>query len=167
MRDNYVKEKKMKKTLLEILHDEVKPALGCTGPISVAFATAEARRIIGGTPKSIKIIIDMNTYKNSIAVVTPGTPFLGVLEPACVGAFYGNAEKGMEVLKDMISPDEDFIRKFAIVDAYGVNARQGSVVTVDIKFGLLDACDFTFEDKFVFGLRTGGEQQGRQREQQA
>lgn len=107
----------MKKTLLEILHDEVKPALGCTGPISVAFATAEARRIIGGTPKSIKIIIDMNTYKNSIAVVTPGTPFRGVLEPACVGAFYGNAEKGMEVLKDMISPDEDFIRKFAIENA--------------------------------------------------
>lgn len=107
----------MKKTLLEILHDEVKPALGCTGPISVAFATAEARRIIGGTPKSIKIIVDMNTYKNSIAVVTPGTPFRGVLEPACVGAFYGNAEKGMEVLKDMISPDEDFIRKFAIENA--------------------------------------------------
>lgn len=107
----------MKKTLLEILHDEVKPALGCTGPISVAFAAAEAHRIIGGTPKSVKIITDMNTYKNSIAVVTPGTSFRGVLEPACVGAFYGNAEKGMEVLADMVDPDENFIKKFAIENA--------------------------------------------------
>lgn len=103
----------MKKELLAILRDEVKPALGCTGPICVAFAAAAARQAVGGTPKAVKIISDMNTYKNSIAVVTPGTSFTGVLEPACVGAFYGNADLGMEVLKEMKNPDEDFIRAFA------------------------------------------------------
>ncbi|MFQ8767192.1 MAG: serine dehydratase subunit alpha family protein [Oscillospiraceae bacterium] len=55
----------------------------------------------------------MNTYKNSIAVVTPGTSFMGVLEPTCVGAFYGDADLGLEVLKSMKDPDEAFIREFA------------------------------------------------------
>ena len=103
----------MKKELLSILRAEVAPALGCTGPISVAFAGAAARQAVGGTPKHIKLISDMNTYKNSIAVVTPGTSFMGVLEPTCVGAFYGDADLGLEVLKSMKDPDEAFIREFA------------------------------------------------------
>ena len=103
----------MKRELLEILRNEVSPALGCTGPISVAFAAAAAREAVGGRPKRISILSDMNTYKNSIAVVTPGTTFTGVLEPACVGAFYGDASLGLEVLKSMESPDEAFIRSFA------------------------------------------------------
>ena len=70
----------------------------------------------------------------------------------------GLREIGIEKRQHSRRSELAFIREFAIVDAYGVNARQGSVVTVDIKFGLLDACDFTFEDKLVFGLRTGGEQ---------
>lgn len=103
----------MKKELLPILRAEVAPALGCTGPISVAFAGAAARQAVGGTPKHVKLLSDMNTYKNSIAVVTPGTSFMGVLEPTCVGAFYGDAALGLEVLKTMDGLDEDFIRNFA------------------------------------------------------
>lgn len=103
----------MKQELLGILRAEVGPALGCTGPISVAFAAAAAREAVGGTPKRVSIVSDMNTYKNSIAVVTPGTSFRGILEPACVGAFYGDAGLGLEVLKTMKDPDEDMIRAFA------------------------------------------------------
>lgn len=99
--------------LLEILRSEVKPALGCTGPISVAFAAAAAKDAVGGTPKSVRVLMDKDTYKNSIAVVTPGTSFMGVLEPSVVGAFYGESKLGMEVLANMKDPDEDFIRKFA------------------------------------------------------
>ena len=103
----------MKQQLLQILKNEVGPALGCTGPISVAFAAAAARQAVGGTLRRLRITTDMNTYKNSIAVVTPGTPFTGILEPGCVGAFYGDADLGLEVLKPMKNPDEAFIRSFA------------------------------------------------------
>ena len=103
----------MKKELLEILRSEVAPALGCTGPISVAFAGAATRQAVGGTPKRVKLISDMNTYKNSIAVVTPGTSFMGVLEPTCLGAFYGDADLGLEVLKPAKDADEAFVRAFA------------------------------------------------------
>ena len=103
----------MKSELLNILRAEVSPALGCTGPISVAFAVAAAKDAVGGTPKAIKMICDKDTYKNSIAVVTPGTSFMGVLEPSVLGGFYGDSSLGLEVLKNMKNPDEAFIRKFA------------------------------------------------------
>ncbi|MEG2037720.1 MAG: hypothetical protein RRZ93_06990 [Ruthenibacterium sp.] len=77
----------MKKEILEILISEVKPALGCTAPVSVGLVAAVAQNAVGGTPKSLRLLSDINTYTNSIAVVTPGTSFTGVLEPACVGAF--------------------------------------------------------------------------------
>ena len=112
--------------LLEILRNEVKPALGCTGPISVAFATAAAKDAVGGTPKNIRVLMDKDTYKNSIAVVTPGTSFMGVLEPSVVGAFYGDSKLGMEVLANMKNPDEAFIRKFAKEHASGFSSAQSS-----------------------------------------
>ena len=65
--------------ILDILLAEVKPALGCTGPISVAFAAAAAKDAVGGTPLQVRVLMDKDTYKNSIAVVTPGTPFMGCL----------------------------------------------------------------------------------------
>lgn len=99
--------------ILEILRSEVKPSLGCTGPISVSLATASAKNAVGGNPKNIKIIIDRDTYKNSISVITPGTSFKGVLEPAVLGAFYGEPELGLELFKNMKYIDEDFIRRFA------------------------------------------------------
>ncbi|NLZ51260.1 MAG: hypothetical protein GX899_06120, partial [Rikenellaceae bacterium] len=38
--------------IIEILHKEVKPALGCTEPIAVALATAKATEILGNNSKN-------------------------------------------------------------------------------------------------------------------
>ena len=43
--------------ILDILLAEVKPALGCTGPISVAFAAAAAKDAVGGTPLQVLSLI--------------------------------------------------------------------------------------------------------------
>ena len=59
--------------LLSILNQEVKPALGCTGPTSVAFAVSVARAAVGGAARSVKVIVDRDTYKNSVSVGMPGT----------------------------------------------------------------------------------------------
>lgn len=103
----------MKKELLEILRSDVKPALGCTGPISVAFAASVARDAIPGTLRHLRVIMDRDTYKNSISVATPGTPYMGVLEPAVVGAVYGKCEYGLEVIKDLEGWDKEFVDRFA------------------------------------------------------
>ena len=99
--------------ILDILLAEVKPALGCTGPISVAFAAAAAKDAVGGTPLQVRVLMDKDTYKNSIAVVTPGTPFMGVLKPAVTGAMYGDSSLGLEVLKAMKDFDQEKVERFA------------------------------------------------------
>ena len=99
--------------ILDILLAEVKPALGCTGPISVAFAAAAAKDAVGGTQLQVRVLMDKDTYKNSIAVVTPGTPFMGVLKPAVTGAMYGDSSLGLEVLKTMKDFDQEKVERFA------------------------------------------------------
>lgn len=99
-------------SILDVLRDEVKPALGCTGPISVALAASAARAMIGGEPEKMVILCDKDTYKNSISVVTPGTPYYGIAKPAVVGMFYGDYQLGLEVLSNIPDIDQKKVEDF-------------------------------------------------------
>lgn len=103
----------MNSELLTILKSEVKPALGCTGPISAAFAASAAKSVISGTPQHVCILVDKDTYKNSISVATPGTPFRGTKNPTVLGVFYGEPELGLEVIRDVSDADFPAIEAFA------------------------------------------------------
>lgn len=96
----------MSESLLTILKREVKPALGCTGPTSVSFAASVAQAAVEGEVKSIKVVMDRDTYKNSIAVGIPGTSLLGLDIAASLGAVAGDAEAGLEVLHNITKEDE-------------------------------------------------------------
>ena len=96
----------MYESLLSILQKEVKPALGCTGPTSVSYAASVAKDAIGGEVKSVKVFVDRDTYKNSIAVGIPGTNEMGVVIAAALGAICGDSNLGLEVLKNVTVEDE-------------------------------------------------------------
>ena len=91
----------MKVELLEILKKEVNPALGCTGPTSVSFAVSVAKDTIGGELLEVKVIMDRDTYKNSISVGIPGTKEKGLDVAASMGAVGGKSALGLEVLRDI------------------------------------------------------------------
>ena len=42
------------KSYVKILEEELVPAMGCTEPISVAYAAALARDTLGATPEKLK-----------------------------------------------------------------------------------------------------------------
>ena len=46
-------EKHSYEEYLEILKEELVPALGCTEPIAIAYAAAKAREVLGKMPESI------------------------------------------------------------------------------------------------------------------
>lgn len=98
--------------LIELIHKEVKPALGCTEPIAVALAVAKAVDIIsencshcGDCPlwrqtEDFRITVEVsgNILKNGMGVGIPGTGMVGLPIAAALGAVCGDPALGLEVL---------------------------------------------------------------------
>lgn len=96
---------KIKKDFLEIMAEELIPAMGCTEPIALAFAAAKARKILGEEPEKIIALCSGNIIKNVRCVSIPNSGGMTGIEAACVlGALCGDEERGMEVL-EAVNPE--------------------------------------------------------------
>lgn len=85
---------------INIVKAEVKPALGCTEPVSVALACAVAAAQLTEKVDRIEVQVSPNLMKNGMGVTVPGTGMVGLPVAAALGALGGNALAGLEVLKD-------------------------------------------------------------------
>ena len=100
-------------TISEFLHEEVKPALGCTEPGAVALAAAKAAEQLDGRADRLDVIVSGSIYKNGLAVGIPGTGGLrGNKIAAALAVFCGKSDYGLEVLKDATPEDLEAARKF-------------------------------------------------------
>ena len=100
----------MEKTLYDncvnILRHELIPALGCTEPIAIAYASAKARQVLGEMPDRIEMDLSGNIIKHVKGVAVPNAGGLKGMEVAAVlGAVGGNADVALEVLES-VSPDD-------------------------------------------------------------
>ncbi|SAC16477.1 Putative inner membrane protein [Enterobacter hormaechei] len=85
---------------IRAVQEEVKPALGCTEPVSLALACAMAAGQLDGEVTRIEAWVSPNLMKNGLGVTVPGTGMVGLPIAAALGATGGNAHAGLEVLKD-------------------------------------------------------------------
>ena len=67
---------------VSILRTELVPAMGCTEPISVAYAAAKARDVLGCIPDTVVIGCSGSIIKNVKSVIVPNTGGLKGLEAA-------------------------------------------------------------------------------------
>ncbi len=94
----------MEGRFIELLHREVKPALGCTEPMAVALAVARAAeevRVGGDVPVYIKVWISSNILKNGMGVGIPGTTMVGLHVASAVAVECGRSELGLEVIREV------------------------------------------------------------------
>ncbi len=101
---------KRESELIELLHKEVKPALGCTEPIAVALAAAKATELVrtagsAGNVCRLDVEVSGNILKNGMGVGIPGTGMVGLQIAAALGSVCGKSEYGLEVLKDLTEND--------------------------------------------------------------
>ncbi|EPJ5266092.1 serine dehydratase subunit alpha family protein, partial [Providencia stuartii] len=81
---------------IHAVKQEVKPALGCTEPISLALAAAKAAACVGGTVTRVTAFVSPNLMKNGMGVTVPGTGMVGLPIAAALGAVGGDADAGLE-----------------------------------------------------------------------
>ena len=91
--------------IIALIHQEVKPALGCTEPIAVALAVARAAEALregcGCGAEEITASVSANILKNGMGVGIPGTGMVGLHVAAALGAICGRSSYGLEVLHDL------------------------------------------------------------------
>ncbi|UGA53852.1 L-cysteine desulfidase family protein [Vibrio sp. VB16] len=112
----------------ETVKKEVVPALGCTEPVAIALAASIAMEKLSGQPQNISAFVSPNLMKNGMGVGVPGTGMVGLSIAAAVGAFAGDPNAGLEVLKNITPVDVDKAK--ALIDNGCVHVGVADVTNV-------------------------------------
>ncbi len=100
-------------TYLQILHEELVPAMGCTEPIAIAYAAAIAKSTLPGDVRGVVIRASANIIKNVKSVVVPNTGGQrGIAVAAAAGIVAGDATRELEVIAEVDSAAHDAIAHF-------------------------------------------------------
>ncbi|MBQ3490636.1 MAG: serine dehydratase subunit alpha family protein [Clostridia bacterium] len=144
-----------------ILKDELRPAMGCTEPISIAYAASILTDVLGGEASEISVGLSGNIIKNVKSVVVPATGGMHGIESAVAAGVIANAyRKKLEVLGALQEKDIERIvayRENSNISIYELNSRcsfdlkltgkRGSdVATVRIRENHTNVIEVTFNN---------------------
>lgn len=117
---------------IQILNEELVPAMGCTEPIALAYAAAKAREVLGELPDSVEIGASGSIIKNVKSVIVPNTNHLkGIPAAATAGIIAGKAEKELEVIAEV--SEEETVRMAEFLKTVPISVEHiDNGVTFDI-----------------------------------
>lgn len=150
---------------INILKEELVPAMGCTEPIALAFASARAREVLGALPKSLTAYCSGNIIKNVRCVAIPNSEGLTGIEPACaLGAFGGDSALLMEVLESVTDDTRAAAKRFLAEGNCKVEYLDSDIplhfiieaksdtdtVTVEVRYDHINIVRITKNEKEIF-----------------
>ena len=98
---------------VQILREELVPAMGCTEPIAIAYGAAKAREVLGRLPEKILVEASGNIIKNVKSVVVPNTGGLhGIEAAAAAGVVAGQADLLLEVISQVTKQQQEEMRAY-------------------------------------------------------
>ncbi|MCR5089990.1 MAG: L-serine ammonia-lyase, iron-sulfur-dependent, subunit alpha [Oscillospiraceae bacterium] len=108
---------------LDILKEELVPAMGCTEPIAIAYAAALARQTLGAIPERTVLTVSGNILKNVKSVIVPNTGGRkGIRVAAAAGICFGIAERELEVLSE--STEEQLSAMDRFLETANIQVRE-------------------------------------------
>ena len=107
------KTDKIYQQYLDILREELRPAMGCTEPIALAYAGAKARQLLGDLPESVEVYVSGNIIKNVKSVIVPNTGGLsGIASAVCAGIVAGDGDKQLQVISRVTDEQRAALKEF-------------------------------------------------------
>ena len=117
------------KKCLDILGEELLPAMGCTEPIAVAYCAAVARKTLGQLPDRVVVEASGNIIKNVKSVIVPNTGHLrGIPAATAAGIVAGDADKQLEVISDVSEAQQKEIKRFMDTAEITVKVADSSLI---------------------------------------
>jgi L-cysteine desulfidase len=133
-------------SVLDLLKNQVTPALGCTEPIAVALAAAKAREEIDRVPSLVSVYVSSNIYKNSLGVYIPGTEDRGIQMAAALGIVAGISDLRLQVLQKITTEDTAQAKKLVNegrIKVYPAADQEGLYIKVEAD----GSCEVIIEGK--------------------
>lgn len=129
-------------TYIQILKEELVPAMGCTEPIALSYCASKARDILQAKPKRCLVEVSGNIIKNVKSVIVPNTNGLKGIEAAvAAGIIAGDANKVLEVISNVNAEDIIKIRDF--LDNHCIEVKpMDTEHLLDIKVTLFNDSDY-------------------------
>ena len=122
-------EKQIYEAYLAILHKELIPAMGCTEPIAIAYASAIARAALGQVPERVRVDVSGNVIKNVKSVFIPHTGSLkGIEAAAAAGIIAGDPYCELEVISNVTPAQIERISAYRDATPIEVKRADGSCV---------------------------------------
>ncbi len=114
---------------INILHEELMPAMGCTEPIAIAYAAAMAKKVLDQLPDRIVIEASDNIIKNVKSVVVPNTGNLkGIQAAAVAGIIAGDSDKVLEVISVVNDDERASMKEYLSSKDISVKASQSGLI---------------------------------------
>lgn len=114
------------RSYIEILKQELIPAMGCTEPIAVAYCSALARRTLQQIPDKVEIFVSGNIVKNVKSVIVPNTGGMkGIKAAAAAGIVAGDPDKELEVISVVSERQKGQIREYLDITDMSVSSFDG------------------------------------------
>ncbi len=129
------KEDAVYRQFLDILHEELRPAMGCTEPIALAYGGAKARALLGGLPEKITAYVSGNIIKNVKSVIVPNTGGLhGIPAAICAGVVAGDESRELQVISQVSDAQREQLRQYLdTVNLRICPADSGLIFDIDLR----------------------------------
>ena len=119
---------------VNLIHRELRPAMGCTEPIAVAYACAKARALLGTLPQRVEMVVSGNIIKNVKSVVVPNTGGRrGLKTSAAAGVTAADESRELECLAGLTDADRAALDEYLARDCVSIDVSDsGRVFDLDV-----------------------------------